>query len=101
MRDARMVRDLVLDGARDAKGFAPYGQERRTRMERLRFIADVIAVAQAEDADNRSARRAYVAEKIAAMDLEIFGLLIGAFAAPENAPAELFDPALLERIRSA
>ena len=101
MRDARIVRDLVLDGARDAAGFTPYGAERLTRMERLRFIADVLAVTQAEDADNRSARRAYVAEKMAAMDPEIFGLLVGAFAAPENVPPELFDPGLLDRIRAA
>ena len=37
-------------------------------MERLRFAADLIAVAQAEDADNRTARRAMVVEKMAAMD---------------------------------
>jgi 2-polyprenyl-6-methoxyphenol hydroxylase-like FAD-dependent oxidoreductase len=101
MRDARIVRDLVLDGARDATGFRPYGAERLTRMERLRFIADVLAVTQAEDADNRSARRAYVAGKMATMDLEIFGLLAGVFAGPENIPPDLFDPGLLDRIRAA
>src|SRR5205814_2105511 len=55
MRDARMVRDLVLDGARTAEAFAPYGAERFSRMERLRLVADIIAAAQAEDADNRPA----------------------------------------------
>ena len=53
LRDARIVRDLILDGARTAAAFASYGEERSSRMERLRFIADVLAVAQAEDADNR------------------------------------------------
>jgi len=101
MRDARIVRDLVLDGARDAAGFGPYGEERLVRMERLRFIADVLAVTQSEDAENRSARRAYFAEKMAAMDAEIFGLLIGLFAAPENVPPELINPDLLDRIRAA
>ena len=101
MRDARIVRDLVLDGARDATAFTPYGAERLTRMERLRFIADVLAVTQAEDADNRSARRAYVAEKTATMDIEIFGLLAGVFAGPENVPPDLVDPDLLDRIRAA
>lgn len=101
MRDARIVRDLVLDGARDATGFAPYGEERVKRMERLRFIADVLAVTQAEDADNLAARRAFVAGKMAAMDPEIFGLLIGAFAGPESVPDELVDPTLLDRIRAA
>ncbi len=101
MRDARIVRDLVLDGARDGRSFAPYGEERTARMERLRFIADVLAVTQAEDADNTAARRAFVAERMAAMDPEIFGLLIGAFAGPESVPQELVDPTLLDRIRAA
>ena len=101
LRDARIVRDLVLEGARTPDTFSPYGQERLTRMETLRFIADVIAVTQAEDADNRAARRAFVGEKMAAMDPEIFSLLLGAFAGPETVPAELINPRLLERIRAA
>jgi 2-polyprenyl-6-methoxyphenol hydroxylase-like FAD-dependent oxidoreductase len=101
LRDARMVRDLVLEGARAPETFSPYGQERMTRMERLRFIADVIAVTQAEDGDNLATRRAFVGKKMAAMDPEIFALLLGAFAGPETVPAELIDPRLLERIRAA
>jgi hypothetical protein len=61
----------------------------------------VLAVTQAEDADNTSARRAFVAENLAAMDPEIFGLLMGAFAGPETIPAELIDAGLLVRIRAA
>ncbi len=101
LRDARMVRDLVLEGARTPEAFAPYGEERFTRMERLRFVADVMAVSQAEDADNRSARRAFVGEKMAAMDPEIFGLFLGGFIGPETIPAELIQPKLLDRIRAA
>ena len=101
MRDARTVRDLVLGGARDPAAFAPYGEERSARMMRLRFIADVLAVTQAEDADNTAARRAFVAEKMAAMDPEVFSLLVGAFAGPETLPEELVDPGLLDRIRAA
>ena len=40
MRDARIVRDLVLDGARTADAFARYGAERMARMARLRLLAD-------------------------------------------------------------
>jgi 2-polyprenyl-6-methoxyphenol hydroxylase-like FAD-dependent oxidoreductase len=101
MRDARMVRDLVLDGARTAADFAPYGTERYARMERLRFGADVIAVAMAEDADNRSARQSWVVDRMAEMDPEVFPVLVGLFAGPENIPAELVDAALLDRIRAA
>jgi len=101
LRDARIVRDLILDGARRSAAFIPYGEERASRMEHVRFIADVLAVAQAEDADNRSARRAMLAEETAAMDNEISQLLIGAFGGPETIPREALDPGILERLRSA
>ena len=101
LRDTRIVRDLVLDGAREAAAFQSYGEERATRMERLRLIADVLAVGQAEDADNRSARRAFLAERVATMDQEVFPLLVGSFLGPETVPAELVDPGLLDRIRAA
>lgn len=101
MRDARIIRDLILDGARTPDAFASYGAERMTRMARLRFIADVLAVAFAEDADNHDARRAFVAERQASMDPEMMGLLAGAFAGPETMPDEAIDPTLLDRIRAA
>jgi 2-polyprenyl-6-methoxyphenol hydroxylase-like FAD-dependent oxidoreductase len=101
MRDARTVRDLVLDGARHPAAFAPYGEERMARMERLRFTADVLAVTQAEDAENTASRRAFVAEKMAAMDPEILSLLVGVLAGPETVPGELIDVGLLDRIRAA
>jgi 2-polyprenyl-6-methoxyphenol hydroxylase-like FAD-dependent oxidoreductase len=44
LRDARLVRDLVLDGARDASAFVSYGSERMERMRRLRLIADILAM---------------------------------------------------------
>jgi len=101
LRDARIVRDLVLDGARTADAFASYGAERMERMARLRFMADVISVSQGEDADNRPARRAFMVERMANMDPEIMGLLMGMFAGPEASPAELFGSDLLDRIRAA
>lgn len=101
LRDARMVRDLVLDGARTPQAFAPYGAEWFSRMERLRLIADVIAVTQAEDADNRSARRAFLGDVMASLDPTIFGLVIGGFADPETVPDEAVDFGLLDRIRAA
>ena len=101
LRDARIVRDLVLDGARTADAFASYGDERSVRMERLRFIADAFAVTHAEDADNRTARRELVGRWMAEMDPQTFPVFASAFTGPETLPAELVDPALLERIRAA
>ena len=102
MRDARTVRDLVA-GRRPGTpaDFAPYAEERVERMRRLRLVADIIAVTMVEDGDNRAARRAYLGEKMGAMDPEVFPLLFGAFAGPENIPAELVDEGILDRIRSA
>ena len=70
-------------------------------MRRLRLVADAIAAIQVEDADNRNARRQVFGEKMAAMDPEVFPLLIGAFAGPETIPPELIDESLLDRIRAA
>jgi 2-polyprenyl-6-methoxyphenol hydroxylase-like FAD-dependent oxidoreductase len=101
LRDARTVRDLVLDGACNAGDFEPYGTERMERMRRLRLIADVIAVTNVEHASNRAARREYVSSRMAAMDPEVFQLLLGGFAGPETIPDELVDEGLIDRIRAA
>lgn len=101
LRDARTVRDLVLDGARTAEAFRSYGEERMERMRRVRLIADVISTVNVEDADNRPARLAWLGERMAAMDPEVFPLLLGGFAGPETVPAELVDEGILERIRAA
>jgi 2-polyprenyl-6-methoxyphenol hydroxylase-like FAD-dependent oxidoreductase len=101
LRDARIVRDLIVDGARQSEAFVPYGEERASRMERVRFVADLLAVAQAEDADNRAERRVMLAEKLTAMDPEILPLLTSAFAGPETIPHEALDPGILERLRRA
>ena len=101
MRDARIVRDLILGGGTTPADFVPYGQERLDRMRRLRLLADVVSVTFAEDADNRQARRAWMGERQAAMDPEVFPLVAGIFAGPETVPAELVDDGILDRIRSA
>lgn len=42
MRDARLVRDLILNGARRSIDFESYGTERMERMRRLYNLADVV-----------------------------------------------------------
>jgi 2-polyprenyl-6-methoxyphenol hydroxylase-like FAD-dependent oxidoreductase len=101
MRDARTVRDLVLEGARTADSFAAYGAERMDRMARLRFAADLIAATHAEDADNRTARRRYVSERMARMEAPIFPVIVSMFAGPETVGDELLDPQLLADVRAA
>ena len=101
LRDARIVRDLILGGASQPSDFAPYGRERSERMRRLRLIADVTSVTYAEDADNRMARRAFVGEKMATMDAEVFPLMVGFMTGPETVPDQLVHPGILDRIRNA
>jgi 2-polyprenyl-6-methoxyphenol hydroxylase-like FAD-dependent oxidoreductase len=103
LRDARIVRDLVLDGARTPDAFALYGAERVGRMERLRFIADFVAAAQGEDADNRAARRAFFVERMAAFDPEVMAFMMGAFAGPETITDEAMAASadLIDRVRAA
>ena len=91
MRDARTVRDLVLDGARDAAAFASYGAERMERMRRLRLIADCDRGNPGRGCRQPQGSEAVFGEKMAAMDPGFFPLLIGAFAGPETVPAELVD----------
>jgi 2-polyprenyl-6-methoxyphenol hydroxylase-like FAD-dependent oxidoreductase len=101
MRDARTVRDLVLEGARTPEAFTSYGAERMERMARLRFIADVLAVSNVEDAPNLAARRRFLLERMGTMDPEVMGILAGAFAGPETMPPDATQSDLLDRIRAA
>jgi len=101
MRDARIVRDLILDGASRPSDFADYGRERFDRMRKLRLIADVVSVTYAEDADNRMARAGFLGEKIASTDPDVFPLVIGFITGPETVPDDLVNPEILNRIRNA
>jgi 2-polyprenyl-6-methoxyphenol hydroxylase-like FAD-dependent oxidoreductase len=101
MRDVRIVRDLVLEGDLSSSAFSRYGEERSKRMQRLRLVADVMSVTHAEDAGNRTARRALVTAKLSALDPTFFPLLSGAFMGPETIPDELVQDGILEEIRNA
>ncbi len=101
LRDARMVRDLILAGAQCVDDFASYGQERLERMRRLRLIGDVVTCATVEKHERRLARRKLFAHAMATMDAGIFPLVLGMFAGPEKIPANLVTEAVLERIRAA
>ena len=101
LRDVRIVRDLILDGACQPADFAPYGRERSERMRALRLIADVVSVTYAEDADNRMARRMFFAEKMASLDADVFPLVVGFMTGPETIPGQLVNPQILDRIRTA
>jgi 2-polyprenyl-6-methoxyphenol hydroxylase-like FAD-dependent oxidoreductase len=101
MRDARMVRDLLLAGAHRPADFASYAAERTGRMQRVRLIADVMSVTQCEPAHNREQRRAFISNGMDTMDPVVFPLVAGIFAGPETVPDQLVDTSILDRIRAA
>ena len=100
MRDVRSVRDVLRGDDWSPAAFGDYAEERSERLRRLRFIANTVAITEAEDADNRDARRAKWGELLAT-DPRAFLLLVGAFGGPETTPADSFDEELLAIVRAA
>ena len=100
MRDARTVRDVLRGDDWSPSAFGEYGAERRERLRRLRFIANMVAITEAEDADNREARRAKWGELMGA-DPRAFLVMAAAFGGPESAPSDAFDDELPATVRAA
>ena len=92
-RDVRIVSDL-LAGSEDwsPELFAPYAEERRERMRRLRFVARLTASLDAEFGDKARARRQSYFERAAA-DPMLGARGMAIMAGPETAPPEVFTAA--------
>lgn len=91
MRDARIVRDLIVAGAQRQADFESYGAERMERMRRLRLIADVINAACVAPGPDRSHRRALFDAALSEMHPGIFPLILGMYAGPDVIPAGFGD----------
>ncbi len=97
-RDVRLVSDLLAscDHWSDAL-FAPYAEERRERMRRLRFVAGITASLDAEFGDDaRARRRAYFARSAGDPTLGAHAFAI--MGGPDAAPPEVFTPAHRARV---
>ncbi|MDZ4870510.1 MAG: FAD-dependent monooxygenase [Alphaproteobacteria bacterium] len=95
-RDVRVVSD-ILNANNDwsPAALAPYAEERRERMRRLRLSGRLPAVRDCEfDAAGR-ARRERLRGKFM-VDPLITGLALATLIGPENVPAEIFDARALE-----
>ncbi len=100
-RDVRIVSD-ILKSSEDwsAKSFAPYGEERRERMRRLRFAAALQAALDMEFTDAaRERRRAY--HEASAADPSLGMHAVAVMAGPEVPPPELFTEAHRIRVLGA
>jgi menaquinone-9 beta-reductase len=98
-RDARMVRDLMLENRDWTPAiFAPYVEERRERMRRLRFVATMFSILYVEfGAQARERRIKYREERLKNPGGDPG---IAAMLGPEIVPAELFDPQGIEHLRA-
>ncbi len=98
LRDVRLVRDVMLGGADwSPAAFAPYVEERRERMRRLRFVAALDSTLENEFGPAAEARRARARERQLA-DPSLLSWFLAAFAGPDALPAEAFDPSVRERL---
>lgn len=98
LRDARAVVDVVRAGRdRSVDAFAPYVEERRERMRRLRVAAAVrTALVATFTPEGRSRRKAYNA--VFRTDPVLAGPRMASVIGPDNVPAESFAPANVARI---
>ena len=95
-RDVRLVSDILLATPDwSTVDFGPYAEERRERMRRLRFAAELQAGLDMEfDAAARARRRRYHA----AEDPMLKAHSLAVMAGPEAAPAEIFTQAHRARV---
>jgi 2-polyprenyl-6-methoxyphenol hydroxylase-like FAD-dependent oxidoreductase len=100
LRDARVVRDLILSGDATPAGFAAYGDGRVARAKRYALAADIVAVTNAEACDNKEARQEKFNELMASPDGALATVVLGAFAGPETVPDEFLDMTLPDQIRA-
>ncbi|KJC56934.1 hypothetical protein UP10_31655 [Bradyrhizobium sp. LTSPM299] len=100
LRDVRLTRDILLSGGGDwSQGdFAPYVEERRERMRRLRIAARLARQLRVEFGPDAKARRALVTMRAAERRLSPYpAVLIG----PERLPPEAFLPETIEKLFAA
>jgi 2-polyprenyl-6-methoxyphenol hydroxylase-like FAD-dependent oxidoreductase len=98
-RDVRIVRDILLgnDDWSDPAIFAPYAEERRERMRRLRFAAKVQSRVENEfGPEGEAARKRAYANRAADPTLMLPAL--ATMVGPDAVPAVAFEDALLEKL---
>jgi 2-polyprenyl-6-methoxyphenol hydroxylase-like FAD-dependent oxidoreductase len=98
LRDVRIVRDLLGSSARlGTSALAPYAEERRERMRRLRFAAAMNSRLTVEFGDAARALRAEVHAR-QAKEPDLAMAVLSALAGPEALPAEAFTQRAAQRV---
>jgi 2-polyprenyl-6-methoxyphenol hydroxylase-like FAD-dependent oxidoreductase len=98
LRDVRCVSDLLLASADWSGDFlAPYAEERRERMRRLRFSASILATLHAEFGPDAVARRRRAFERFRS-EPELALVRAAPFVGPEIVPEEAFTEEMRARV---
>jgi 2-polyprenyl-6-methoxyphenol hydroxylase-like FAD-dependent oxidoreductase len=93
MRDARAVADIVTqEGDWTPQAFAPYAEERRERMRRLKIAAALVTELRCTFTPEGARRRQRWFER-AATDPSLLAVILAYTRGPETVPAETFEPA--------
>ena len=96
LRDARIVRDIVLAGDLRPDAFQPYVEERLERMRRLRIAAKFTTTLRAEFGPEAAARRARTLRRIFVEGRP--SLLAATMAGPDALPAEVFEQKAIDAL---
>jgi 2-polyprenyl-6-methoxyphenol hydroxylase-like FAD-dependent oxidoreductase len=98
-RDVRIVRDILLshDDWSDPAMFAPYAEERRERLRRLRFSAALQSRVENEFGPEATERRRLVRQRQSAnpmLQLPLLATMLG----PDRVPDVAFEDAVLDQL---
>ncbi|WP_207540918.1 NAD(P)/FAD-dependent oxidoreductase [Sabulicella rubraurantiaca] len=97
LRDVRLVSEIILSGDRSDRAFAPYVEERRERMRRLRFIGRLVSTLHAEFSEEARQRRSRAWDRTGAdpaTGLPLMSMLKG----PDALPAHAFEQEAWNRL---
>lgn len=97
LRDVRLVSEIILSGGWAAADFASYVDERRDRMRRLRFVAQLVSKLNAEFTDEARQRRLRAWTRIAT-DPTVARPIFAMWKGAHGLPAEVFEQEAWDRL---
>ena len=96
-RDVRSVADVLVADDWSAEAFGPYVEERTERMRRLRWVNDLVTTIRGEFGPEKRERKRRAFARMREQP-ELAAFRRSTLTGPETAPAEAFDPSVVERL---